>query len=138
MYGRKKEDLPLHLQFNFTVEDIPASCALVVEHPEMYSDICINGQRIAGFGEAYYYDVFFKKSNDIASLLQEGNNTIDITMDFIAPIPTDTIFAHRYGTELESIYLIGDFALRPDMRLLNQWNTEKMLLGLLLKNQYIY
>lgn len=66
-------------------------------------------------------------------MLQEGNNTIDITMDFIAPIPTDTIFAHRYGTELESIYLIGDFALRPDMRLLNQWNTEKMLLGLLLK-----
>ena len=127
--AEKKEDLPLHLQFNFTVEDIPASCALVVEHPEMYSDICINGQRIAGFGEAYYYDVFFKKSNDIASLLQEGNNTIDITMDFIAPIPTDTIFAHRYGTELESIYLIGDFALRPDMRLLNQWNTEKNATG---------
>lgn len=66
----------MHLQFNFTVEDIPASCALVVEHPEMYSDICINGQRIAGFGEAYYYDVFLR--NQMISLLCSKKGIIQL------------------------------------------------------------
>lgn len=121
----RKENIPLHLQFSFAVEDIPTSCALVVEHPEMYHDIYVNQQKISGFGTGYYYDVFFKKSNNIASLFQKGKNTIDIMMDFVAPMPTDTVFAHRYGTELESIYLIGDFALRSDVKLLNKWDTEK-------------
>ena len=121
----KRENIPMQLQFKVNIEDIPENCELVVERPQMYSDISVNGREVTGFGDAYYRDVFFLKSQNIAPLLQKGNNTIQLSLNFIAPNPTDTMNAHRYGTELESIYLIGDFAVRAASQTLNQWDTEK-------------
>jgi hypothetical protein len=53
---------------------------------------------------------------DIAAAVREGENTIELTTDF-RPIPKATfalasLFEVQTGTELENIYLIGDFAVR--------------------------
>ena len=125
--SERAKNSPLFLRIEVDVEDVPASCALVAEHPEMYKRIYVNGKEIDGFGNAYYRDVFFKTSSDIAPSLKNGKNVIDIALDFVAPLPSDTIFAHRYGTELESFYLIGDFAVRADTQRPMLWNTEKNL-----------
>lgn len=125
--SEKAKDCPLFLQIEVNIKDLPTSCALVVEHPEMYNQININGKEIDGFGDRYYRDVFFKISSDITPFLQKGNNTIDIHLDFTAPRPNDTIFAYRYGTEIESFYLIGDFAVHADSQQPLLWNTEKNL-----------
>ena len=118
------KDQPLYLRFDVQVSAVPDNCALVVEHPEVY-DITMNDKPVTGFGEAYYRDVFFKRSSNMASLMHQGRNTIDMKLDFVLPLPTDTIFAHRYGTELESIYLVGDFAVNAQTVQPDKWDTEK-------------
>ena len=100
------------LQLNYPVNVIsaPKSCQLVLEQPEMYSNITINGKDIHFNGEAYYIDRTFK-STDVSSLIYKGKNNIQLTLDFKAPIPLSGNPVERYGTETESIYLTGDFAV---------------------------
>ena len=123
--AEKGEEVPLQLQFDINIQDVPDTCALVLENPQMYNSITINNSSISSFPNTYYQDVFFRKSANIASLLKKGKNVISLTLDFIPPVPNDTVFAYRYGTELENIYLIGDFAVLSNISQTNQWNTEK-------------
>lgn len=103
----------LTLAFDVAVENVPAHSALVVEQPEMYTDITVNGTSIR-FGADIYRDISFRKT-DVTKHLKSGTNTIILTLDYIAPKPASRDARERYGSEIESIYLIGDFGVRADV-----------------------
>ena len=117
---------PLMLHFDILVEQPLENVNLVVESPSMYQSILVNGAYIHSFNrDDYYVDASFKKSGNIASFLKVGKNVITLALNFKSPIISDPIFANRYGTELESIYLIGDFAVNARHAEWNVWETEK-------------
>lgn len=125
---------PLALAYDVEIEVVPAQAELVVEYPQMYDAITVNGQAVE-FGQAFYRDYTFRRT-DVAGLLQAGTNTIELRLGFIPPAPASptkvagTAAAgseggevtplweiepeRRYGTEIESIYLIGEFGVRAE------------------------
>ena len=113
--SREKYNGPVTLQFKFTSETKPNRCAVVIEDAKEYS-IMVNGYRVAYEGLPYYRDLSFHPI-DISHLVQPQTNYIQLTRNFEAP---DTTFADKedltkfWGTELEQIYLIGDFAVRGE------------------------
>jgi hypothetical protein len=117
LYDRCAQSKPyngqLKLKFEPHVTDVPASCKLVVEQPEMYSAVTVNGKPVSFADSGYYRDIVFR-AQDINGLLIPGRNEIILTLDFVSGIPTSLNARARYGTEIESIYLIGDFAVKAE------------------------
>lgn len=101
---------PMLLRYPVHVTDIPANCSLVVEDPEICESIRVNGGDIAFDYDQFYLDHHFPVS-DITGLLMPGFNVIELSLNFVPPVPGSQREEERYGTELESIYLIGDFAV---------------------------
>jgi hypothetical protein len=64
-------------------------------------------------------------------LLQLGENLIELELDYVAPQPTSLNAVKRYGSEIDSIYLIGDFAVHANIsdkpKMPTQRSTETML-----------
>ncbi|MCP4314435.1 MAG: hypothetical protein GY790_24535 [Bacteroidetes bacterium] len=122
---------PMQLAFEVNVQALPSGCDLVVEQPEMYSRISINGREVDFAGNDIYRDIAFRRSG-VASLLKEGLNTILMELDFVAAIPESLDARERYGTEIESIYLVGDFGVAaevsPDPPAATQRNTMDILI----------
>lgn len=100
---------PLILKYEAMVKDVPAKCSLVVEQPRMYT-ISINGRKIDFKGAEFYRDHAFRLQ-DISGRLKKGNNEILLSLQYLAPQPRSLDAVKRYGTEIESIYLVGDFAV---------------------------
>ncbi|MCX7920157.1 MAG: glycosyl hydrolase [bacterium] len=72
---------------------------LVVETPEKYH-ITVNSQKVSQFQlKDFWYDISFKKI-DISAFIKFGNNTIELAGNV------------DKETEIESCYLIGDFAVQ--------------------------
>lgn len=116
----------LHLRYEVQLEDTLSEVSLVVESPSMYQTIQVNGETVANFQEEnYFLDYFFKKSGNIASRLKKGKNIISLGLSFKSPDMANPLFRNRYGTEIESIYLVGDFAVKARQTEENVWNTEK-------------
>ncbi|MBN2698260.1 MAG: hypothetical protein JXR52_05490 [Bacteroidales bacterium] len=101
----------LTLRYPFHIDDLPFSCRVVVEQPDMYEEIRVNNQNVTGDWNEHYIDPAFR-ADDIAGLLATGDNHITLELNFRAPLPDSRDQAERYGTEIESIYLIGDFAVK--------------------------
>ncbi len=99
----------LWLKYEINAREAPANCSLVVEQPFMYRSITVNDTKVE-FSEAYYRDDSFKTS-PINGLLKHGRNEICLILDYVAPRTNDLDPVKRYGTEIESIYLTGDFAV---------------------------
>ncbi len=106
----KKHSGPLELHYAVTADFPPKACALVLEQPELFTGISINGRSFVFQDQGFYIDRTFRKS-DITSLLRSGSNVIALTLNYKAPVPGDSDPVLRYGTEIESIYLIGDFGV---------------------------
>ena len=100
---------PLLLRYAFEVSALPGSCSLVVEQPWMYKYISLNGKELR-FGEDWYVDRYFRIS-DVTSILHEGQNEVLLSLDFENPVPDSYDPLARYGTEIENVFLIGDFAV---------------------------
>lgn len=100
----------LLLKFEINAREIPATCSLAVEQPFMYHSVTVNGTRVF-FTEEYYCDDSFKTSS-IDELVDRGRNEICLSLDYVAPKSNDLDPVKRYGTEIESIYLTGDFGVR--------------------------
>jgi len=106
----------LHLNFEFTVDAKLEETRLVVEQPDIYDAITINGKSVSFDGEAFYCDAEFRVSEtNIAPHMKKGVNTVSLVVDYKAPIPASLDAVERYGTEIESIYLIGDFAVTAEV-----------------------
>jgi len=103
----------LKLKFEPDVTDTPASCKLVVEQPEMYTAIAVNGKPVSFAGSGFYRDIVFRAA-DINGLLKPGRNEIILTLNFVSGVPTSLNARVRYGTEIESLYLVGDFAVKAE------------------------
>jgi hypothetical protein len=89
---------PFALRFSFDAAVRPANPVyLVVESPERFA-IVVNGQPIASQDSGWWTDISFRKV-DISAAVQAGRNEIVL----------GGVFAR--DTELESVYLIGDFGV---------------------------
>lgn len=118
LYDRFAQSTPyngeLRLKFEPEIVEVPASCKLVVEQPAMYSSITVNGKRVTFEGREFYRDSAFR-AQDISGMLRAGRNEIVLILDYVSAIPTSLKARARYGTEIESIYLIGDFAVTAEV-----------------------
>ena len=110
-FKTKPHNGPLSLRYSFQIKDIPSVCSLVIEQPHMYTGISMNGTAITFSGDSTYIDHTFQ-TTDIRSLLKKGQNEVLLTLNNISAIPTSTNAHARYGTEIETIYLIGDFGVQ--------------------------
>jgi hypothetical protein len=77
-------------------------------------EITVNGRSAKYEGLPYWIDRSFHPV-DIAELVKQGTNVIELSIDF-RPLTRfqfslSRLFEKREGVELESIYLIGDFAV---------------------------
>ena len=107
--GRDKYTGKLLLKFETRVINVPDRCSLVVEQPLLYS-FTINGKEINFEGKDYFKDQSFRVQ-DISGTLKQGNNEILLSLNYVAPESSSLNAIKRYGTEIESIYLIGDFGV---------------------------
>ncbi|MFC1717713.1 glycosyl hydrolase [Candidatus Poribacteria bacterium] len=101
------------LQFTFEVAALPSTLCVVMEDAANY-EIVVNGHAVRYEGLPYWIDRSFHPV-DIVDLVKQGTNTIELSTRF-SPVPKASfslarLFAKLEGTELESIYLIGDFAV---------------------------
>lgn len=107
---------PLLLEFDFAVKRRPEELQLVVEQPGMYRSIRINGDPVSFAGDQFYRDAVFRVSKtNLAPHLKQGVNTVSLEIDYVAPIPSSLDAFERYGTEIESIYLIGEFGVAANV-----------------------
>jgi hypothetical protein len=122
---------PMQLAYEVNVQTFPKTCDLVLEQPEMYQRISINGDEVHFEGDNIYRDIAFRRT-DVLSMLQKGLNTILLELDFVSAIPESLVARERYGTEIESIYLVGDFGvaaeISPEPPAPTQRNTEGQLM----------
>jgi hypothetical protein len=101
---------PLMLKFEVQVDELPENCSLVMEQPEMYTTIQLNGKEVKYTETGFYIDAAFK-TQSVLPLLKKGKNEIILSLDYLSPVITSANARERYGTEIESIYLTGDFAV---------------------------
>ncbi|MEN6497023.1 MAG: glycosyl hydrolase [Thermoguttaceae bacterium] len=115
IYDRFAQSTPykgeLKLKFEPEITDVPSACKLVVEQPEMYTSITVNGKQVV-FDANDSYTCFTFRAKTVDGLLKQGHNEIVLTLNYVSAIPTSLNARARYGTEIESIYLIGDFAVK--------------------------
>jgi hypothetical protein len=91
----------IEARYSFMVEgQLPSSLVAVVERPDLYSITC-NGRPVRAVSGSWWLDRSFGKI-DITALARVGENTLTLKA---SPL---TIYH-----ELESIYLLGNFALKP-------------------------
>jgi len=91
---------PFALRFVFDVAELPRGpLTLVVEKPEQFC-ITVNGQAVQP-GEGYWRDISFR-CVDITGATRAGRNQVVL----------ESVF--RTGMELESLYLIGNFAVTAE------------------------
>lgn len=107
--GDKKYRGNLILKYEVDVEDVPRKYSLVVEQPYLYQ-IVVNGKKVHFVGGDYYRDQALR-TQDISGTLKKGVNEIRLSLNYIAPEPASLDAVKRYGTEIESIYLTGDFGV---------------------------
>ncbi|MBC8080499.1 MAG: hypothetical protein H7X86_09150, partial [Gorillibacterium sp.] len=92
------DGVPVELAYNLQVENVPQGpIYLVIETPEAFEILC-NGTPIASLADGWYLDPSFVKIS-IEGLLKLGTNEIVLQCRYMN------------HTELESIYIIGDFAV---------------------------
>ncbi len=101
------------LRFEFEIDDLPRRISVVIEDANKTS-IRVNGVSVGYDGLPYYSDPAFLPV-DITDRVTVGTNVVDLAYDF-KPLETAQfglarLFANLSGTEVESIYLIGDFAV---------------------------
>jgi len=107
-------DGPIDMQFRFVAESKPKSIRVAIEDAAEYA-ITVNGKSVSYDGLPYFVDRSFHPV-DITEQTQVGENIIVLSRHF-RPMPRTrfslaSLFEARRGVELESIYLIGDFAVK--------------------------
>lgn len=118
-----RRSVKIHQDYRVTADYVPENMHLVCETPEKFT-ISINGEIINKQPYGWYRDKSFKKI-DISGLLHVGENVISFDCDFVQ---SDKVYENlerathfeteknklSYDTEIESIYLLGDFSVRTD------------------------
>lgn len=107
---------PLTLRYHAKVSELNPSrrVHLVVEHPEYYQ-IKVNGREVVYDGLPYWRDIRWMPI-DISGMLRSGDNEIELFCLNFKPGDLGSIVDQeaRYGTEIESLYLVGDFSVASE------------------------
>ena len=118
-----EKPVKLHQDYHIKANHIPKELYLVTETPEIF-EIRVNDQIIDKTEQGYYLDKSFKKI-DISKYIVIGKNTISFDCEFVQ---SDEFYKNRrkafvfeseknklvYDTEIEPIYLLGDFSVKTD------------------------
>lgn len=133
---RAGHDCDVTMAFDFYVEDLDGvkSLALAAETPETCT-FTVNGQPYTFKDMGYYVDKSFRLS-DIRPLLRAGENTIEIATRFTQSAHTYNLYTNpnvhevewnrlTVDTELESIYLVGDFGVFAPVVSYGDYRTVK-------------
>lgn len=86
------------LIYDFHVTDMPSECRLALERPGDYT-VTVNG-RAAGLCSGWWFDEDIR-TVEITPLLQAGRNEVALDL------------AYRADMDLEDLYLVGAFGVRP-------------------------
>ncbi len=116
-----KRPCKVSLRFRFSVAEKPSRLFLLSETPQQFK-MSVNGSAVAFEDCGWEIDKAFRKT-DISSYVKTGENEIILDTDFYQRQKVyDVIFGENvheternkltYDTEIESIYLIGDFGVR--------------------------
>ena len=122
---------PLELSYPVEVVQVPARCLLAFESPNMDGEWRVNGKNVPLRAGHPFLDNCYT-TVEVAPLLKAGSNTISFRADYRAPVPASPDACERYGTEIENIFLIGDFAVEgkpsPEPASPNQLELRKIFL----------
>ena len=113
----------IHQDYRIKINYIPNELYLVCETPEKF-EITINGKALNEKTSGYFLDKSFQKL-DISKHIVMGENTISFDCKFVQSeefyesLKKAHIFESEknklsYDTEIEAIYLLGDFSVRTD------------------------
>lgn len=123
---RLERPVDVETVFRFQVKTLPETPVwLVLETPEKFR-IRLNGQEVPYTDDGYYRDRSFRKI-PIAGRLVPGENELRLTVHFTQ---RDSIYRNirdsqvfeseknmlTYDTEIEAVYLLGDFGVETDGR----------------------
>ena len=119
----------LLLRFSFTNESSLSNAELAVEASHLLKSVFINGKQVKTNG-GYYIDKMLLNYN---APLVTGNNIIELEYNFTPSEPISLEAAEkRYGTEIEAVYLVGNFGVTgnmeypkelPEQIFDDRWNT---------------
>ncbi len=117
LLNEQKYKGPVWLKYDFNLDKSLESPQLqmVIEHPEYYQ-IKVNDKLIENTTEKTWRDPLWSLI-DIAENITHGKNTIELycsKFHFGDLAVVDDPWA-RYGTEIESIYLLGDFSVKSEI-----------------------
>lgn len=115
-----KRKVNIRLDFSFNVTDIPQECYLVCETPEKFK-LTVNGKELKKDDVGYFVDTSFRKLS-LEEMLIKGKNIIlfEITLDPDQETYENLEKSYKFeseknkltfDTEIEPIYLIGDFSV---------------------------
>jgi hypothetical protein len=124
--AKKPYNGPLMMKYKVKIDELPGTCVLALEQPEMYQQILVNGRDVKFTGNGFFIDASIK-TQDIHQFLKQGDNEIVLSLDYVTPIPTSLVASERYGTEIESIYLAGDFGvtgIQSEQQLVDSWYNQ--------------
>jgi len=105
-------EVDFSLQYQFLVDlDINKKRVLylVIELPERYQ-IFLNGQAVPVEDQGWWRDISFRKI-DLGNYVRRGENILELHGRFRRPTRPGTLIFLKEGIEVESCYLIGDFAV---------------------------
>ncbi len=102
LYGRQPQPLPnlgrFGLSWSFHVTGRPSKCRLALEGAGLGASLCVNGTSLPWRADGWWVDEDFQTC-EIAALLREGTNRIDLEDDF------------RADRDIEAAYLVGEFGV---------------------------
>jgi len=104
-------DWPIYLRFEFKADLPPGKkppMTLVIEDPAAMMDFKANGIDLTVSEHEYWLDRQFRKV-DLNGAVHSGLNRIDCRLNWVRPTIPGTLRFTPDGTELENVYLIGDF-----------------------------
>ncbi|MBI5725586.1 MAG: hypothetical protein HZA50_16630 [Planctomycetes bacterium] len=111
---QEQYDGPVSLEFRFRAEDKPKQLRLAAEDAAEW-EIRVNGNQVQYDGLPYYLDSAFGQV-EITRQAIKGENIIVMSRRFQhlqqPRFGLSSLFDCLPGTELESVYLVGDFAVR--------------------------
>ena len=107
---RLKNNSPFSIKYAFKAElnKMPEKVFLVIERPEQY-EINVNGKKIRYRHTGYWIDITFKKIEITGYIITKGENIIELRSKFIHPTKPKTLIYVKGGSEIESIYIVGNF-----------------------------
>ncbi|MBE6301337.1 MAG: hypothetical protein E7085_05710 [Parabacteroides distasonis] len=131
----------LDLCYSFDVDCLPKFCAVAIEQPWIYKNIKVNGNEVFFDKSKTYVDHSIYQT-EITSLLKKGHNKITVSLDYKSAVKGDINAVKRYGSEIEAIYLVGDFAIKGRLakeQPTDTWrNQEKTLAPKLMPTRFQY